>query len=92
MTDDCHLPWVEVFLLVFWVGLGMSLGIGEIEIFLWSILFCSSMVIYSFGGYNGLGWHLWSLIVCITLDHNTFIVSTEKSGVILIGLPLYVTL
>ena len=51
------------------------------------------MVIESFAGYSSLGWHLWSLNVCIMLDHYlvAFIVSTEKSGVILIGLPLCVT-
>ena len=50
------------------------------------------MVIDSFAGYSSLGWHLWSLNVCIMLDHDlTFIVSTEKSGVILIDLSFYVT-
>ena len=60
----------------------------------WNILFSLSMVIESFAGYSHLGWHPWSLNVCITLDHNfpIFIVSIEKSGVILIGLPLHVTL
>lgn len=59
----------------------------------WNILFCPSMVIESFTGYSSLGWHMWSLHVCITLDHDllAFIVSNEKSVVILIGLPLYVT-
>ena len=59
----------------------------------WIILFYSSMVIGHFAGYSSLGWHPWSLNVCITLDHDLldFIVSNEKSGVILIGLPLYVT-
>jgi hypothetical protein len=52
-----------------------------------------SMVIESFAGYCTLGWHLCSLRVCITLvqDLLDFIVSGEKSGVILICPPLYVT-
>jgi hypothetical protein len=50
------------------------------------------MVIESFAGYS-LGWHLCSLRVCITSvqDYLSFIVSGEKSDVILIGWPLYVT-
>jgi hypothetical protein len=53
----------------------------------------STMVIESLAGYSSLGWHLCSLSVCITSvqDLLAFIVSDEKSGVILIGLPLYVT-
>ena len=56
-------------------------------------LVCPSMVIDSFAGNNSLGWHLCSLRVCITSvqDLLAFIVSGEKSGVILIGLPLYAT-
>jgi hypothetical protein len=52
-----------------------------------------SMLIESFAGYSSLGWHLCSLRVCMTSDQAllTFIVSVEKSGVILIGLPLHVT-
>ena len=52
-----------------------------------------TMVIESFAGYSSLGWHLCSLRVCMTSvqDLLAFIVSGEKSGVILIGLPLYVT-
>jgi hypothetical protein len=51
------------------------------------------MVIESFVGYSSLGWHLCSLRVCMTSaqDLLAFIVSVEKSDVILIGLPLYVT-
>ena len=54
------------------------------------------MGIGSFAGYSSLDWHPWSLNalnVCIMLDHNllAFIVSNEKSGVILIGLPLCIT-
>ena len=46
----------------------------------WNILFCPSMVIENFVGYISLGWHPWSLNVCIMLDHNLlgFIVSSEK--------------
>ena len=51
------------------------------------------MVIESFAGYSSLGWYLSSLNVCITLaqDLLAFIFSIEKSCVILIHLPLYVT-
>ena len=60
---------------------------------LWNTLFSPSMVIESLAGYSSLGWHLCSLSVCIksVQDLMAFIVSREKSGVILIGLPLYVT-
>jgi hypothetical protein len=51
------------------------------------------MVNESFAGYSSLDWHLCSLRVFMTSaqDILAFIVSGEKSGVILIGLPLYVT-
>jgi hypothetical protein len=51
------------------------------------------MLIESFAGYSSLGWHLCSLRVCMTSNEAllAFIVFVEKSGVILIGLPLYVT-
>ena len=51
------------------------------------------LLIESLAGYSSLGWHLCSLRVCITSvqDLLAFIVSGEKSGVILISLPLYVT-
>ena len=59
----------------------------------WNNLFSQTMVIESLAGYSSVGWHLCSLSVCITSvqDLLAFIVSGEKSGVILIGLPLYVT-
>jgi hypothetical protein len=49
------------------------------------------MITESFAGYCSLGWHLCSLSVCMTSAHDVlvFIVSGEKSAVILIGLPLY---
>ena len=52
-----------------------------------------SIVTESFTGYCSLGCHLCSLKVCMSSaqDILTFIVSGEKSGIILIGLPLYVT-
>ena len=55
--------------------------------------FSPSTVFESLSGYSSLGWHLCSLRVCITSvqDLLAFIVSGEKSGIILIGLPLYVT-
>ena len=51
------------------------------------------MLIESFAGYSSLDWHLCSLRVCMTSDQAllAFIVSVEKSGVILISLSLYVT-
>jgi hypothetical protein len=56
----------------------------------WNILFYLSMVIESFAGYSSLGWHLCSLRVCMSSaqDLLAFMVSGEKSGVILTGLPL----
>jgi hypothetical protein len=50
------------------------------------------MVIEGFARYSSLGWYLCSLRVCMTSVQEllAFIVSGEKSGVILIGLPLYV--
>ena len=59
----------------------------------WKILVSPRMVIESLAGYSSLGWHLCSLSVCITSvqDLLAFIVSDEKSDIILIGLPLYVT-
>ena len=64
-----------------------------INLFLsWNILVSPSIVIESFAGYSSLGWHLSSLRVCMTSaqDLLAFIISGEKSGVILRGLPLYV--
>jgi hypothetical protein len=56
----------------------------------WNTLVSPSMVIESLPGYSSLGWHLCSHSVCITSvqDLLPFIVSGEKSGIILIGLPL----
>jgi hypothetical protein len=47
----------------------------------------------NFTGYSSLDWHSCSIRVCITSvqDLPAFIVSGEKSGVILVDLPLYVT-
>ena len=57
----------------------------------WNTLVSPYTVIETFDGYISLGLHLDSLRVCITSveDHVDFIVSDEKSGVILIGLPFY---
>ena len=59
----------------------------------WKTLVYPSMVIESFAWYHSLGWHLFSLRVSMTSaqDLLAFIVSREESGIILIGLPLYVT-
>ena len=59
----------------------------------WNTLVFSYIVIERFVGYSNLGCHLCSLRVCMTSaqDLLAFIVSGEKSGIILIGLPLYVT-
>ena len=58
----------------------------------WDTLVSPSMVIESFAAYSSLDWHLCSFMVYIisVQDLLAFIVSFEKSGVILIGLPLYV--
>ena len=59
----------------------------------WNSLFSPSMVNTSFAGYSSLGLHPWSLSFCSTSiqDLLAFMVSIEKSDVILIGLALYVT-
>ena len=59
----------------------------------WNTLVSPSMVIEIVAEYSRLDWNLCSLSVCITSVQAllAFIVSGEKSGVILIGLPLYVT-
>ena len=51
------------------------------------------MLIENFAGYSSLGWHLHSLRVCMTFDQAllAFILSVEKSGIILIGLSLYIS-
>ena len=58
----------------------------------WNTLISPSTVIEGLG-YSSLAWHLCSLSICIISlkDLLAFIVSGEKSGVILIGLPLYAT-
>jgi hypothetical protein len=58
----------------------------------WNILVFPSMAIESFAGYSSLGSHLCSLRICISFvqDLLASIDFGEKSGVILIGLPLYV--
>ena len=60
----------------------------------WNTLDPPSMVFESFSGYSILGCHFCSFIVCMTSaeDYLAFRVSVKKSGIILIGLPLYVTL
>jgi hypothetical protein len=59
----------------------------------WNTLVSPSMLIESFAGYSNLEWHLCSLRVCVTSaqDLLAFVVSDEKSGIIRIDLPLYVT-
>ena len=59
----------------------------------WNALVSLYRVIESFAEYSSLGCHLCSLRVCVTSAQDLlgFIVSGEKSGAILIGLPLYVT-
>ena len=56
----------------------------------WNILVSPSMMIESFAGYSRLGWHLCSFSVCMrsAQDLLAFIVFGEKSGMIVIGLPL----
>jgi hypothetical protein len=52
-----------------------------------------SMLIESFAGYSSPIWHLCLLSVCMTSGQAllAFIVSVEKSGVIMISLTLYFT-
>jgi hypothetical protein len=59
----------------------------------WNIFFPPPVVIKIFARYCSLGWHLCSLRVCSTSVHALldFRVSIEKSGIILVGLPLNVT-
>ena len=59
----------------------------------WNILFSPSTVNVRFAGYSSQGWHPWPLSVCSTSiqDLLSFMVSIEKSGVILICQTLYVT-
>ena len=66
---------------------------GLVDRYCVNLFFVSpSMMIENFAGYSSLGWHLCSLRVCMTSVQAllAFRVSIEKSGVILIGLPLYV--
>jgi hypothetical protein len=58
-----------------------------------NIWFSLSMVIENFAGYSSLGWNLYSFMVYMTSTQDllAFLVSCEKSGVILIGLPLFDT-
>ena len=62
-------------------------------VLLCNTLVSPSMIIESFARHSSLGWHLCSLRVCMTSvkDLLGFRVSGEKSGVILIGLSLFVT-
>jgi len=57
-----------------------------------NILVSPSIFLESFAGYHILGWHLCSPRVYMKFaqDLLSFIVSVEKSGVILRGLPLYI--
>jgi hypothetical protein len=50
------------------------------------------MIIESFSVYSSLDWHLCSHAICMTSaqDLLDFIVSGEKSDVILLVLPLYI--
>jgi hypothetical protein len=59
----------------------------------WNTFVSPSKVIERLAGYSILGWLSCSLSVCITSVQVllAFTVSGEKTGVILIGLPLYVT-
>ena len=56
----------------------------------WNILFSPLMVKESLAGYSSLGLHPWSLSFCSTSiqDLLAFMVSIEKLGVIVIGLPI----
>ena len=60
-------------------------------VLLWNTLVSPSMVIESFAGYSSLGFCSLRVYITSVQDILAFIVSGKKSGVILIGLPLYVT-
>ena len=84
-------PCIGVFLLESSVGL---VDIYCLNLVLsWNVLISPSMMIQSFVGHSSLGWYLCSLRVWMTSaqDLLAFIISGDKSGVILIGMPLYVT-
>ena len=83
LVFSIYYPYEAVFVERYCVNLVLS----------WNILVSPYMVIEKFTGYSSIGWHLCSLRVCMpsAQDLLAFIVSGEKSGVILIGLPLYVT-
>jgi len=85
------LCWVLPFITPFRVGFVERYCVNLV--LSWNVLVFPSMLIESFAGYSNLGWHLCSLRVCMTSvqDLLAFVVSGEKSDVILIGLPLYVT-
>ena len=53
----------------------------------------SFALVNSFVGYSSLDWQLYSFMVCMTSVHVllAFRVPVEKSGVILISLPLHAT-
>ena len=84
-------PFVGVFHLLSFIGLDLCIYCVNL-VLSWNILVSPAMVIERFAGSSNLGWHLCSLSVCMTSaqDLLAFIVSSEKSGIILIGLPLYV--
>ena len=86
-------PCVGVFYLLFFVGLDLWKDNCVNLVLSWNNLVSPSMLIENFAGYSNLGCHLCSLRVCMRSfqDLLAFIVSGEKSGVILIDLPLYVT-
>lgn len=59
-------------------------------VLLWNVLHSLSTVIDSFDGFTSLDWHLWSLRVYRVSVQAllTFRVSTEKSGAVVMALPL----
>jgi hypothetical protein len=59
----------------------------------WNILVSPTIITESLAGYSSLGWRLSSLRICMTSAQDLlgFIVSDEKSELILIDLPLYAT-
>ena len=85
------LCWSFSYRILCWPGLVDRYCLGFV--FFLEYFGSPSMLIKSFAWYSSLGWHLCSLRVCMTSDQAflAFIVSVEKSCVILIGLPLYVT-
>ena len=97
LLSCCLYGEVSLFMLVLSIFILCWAGLVErycVNVFLsWTIWVSPFMVSESFSMYCSLGCHLCSLRVCIkpSKDLLAFIVCGEKTGVIMIGLILYIT-